>query len=106
MPPKKSVAASTVADEYVKLKPEEHILHRPDSYIGSIVPEKTMAWIWNEETSSMEKAEIDYNPGLLKIVDEILTNASDHVVRQKELADKGLERKVHLVKNIQVTVNR
>jgi len=102
MPPKKIVQA-----DYVKLEPAEHILLRPDSYIGSTSAERVSVWVWNAEAGQMQKSELDYNPGLLKIVDEMLTNASDHVLRQKELsvASDGTT-KVHVVKNINIVIDR
>jgi DNA topoisomerase-2 len=58
----------------------EHILLRPDSYIGSIEPEQEELWVFNSELEVFEKKPIRYVPGLYKIVDEILVNAADNKV--------------------------
>jgi DNA topoisomerase-2 len=58
----------------------EHILLRPDSYIGSIETEQQEVWVFNSELEVLEKKSIRYVPGLYKIVDEILVNAADNKV--------------------------
>lgn len=75
----------------------EHILKRPDSYIGSIELITASLWVYDEDTKRMvhrsvnsyafaNKAqagfrEVQYVPGFFKIVDEILVNAADNKVR-------------------------
>ena len=60
---------------YKKLTHVEHILKRPDSYVGSIVPEVESHWVLQEGTFELKP--ILVSPGLLKIFDEILVNALD-----------------------------
>lgn len=67
---------------YKKLTPREHILHRPDSYIGSREAHKEMRWVWSPVAGRMEWREVMFNPGLFKIFDELIVNALDHVTRQ------------------------
>ncbi len=50
----------------------EHILLRPDTYIGSVEPLTQETWIWDFEKDKMVKKEITFVPGLYKIFDEIL----------------------------------
>ena len=59
---------------YQKKSQLEHILLRPDTYIGSVEPLTQEMWIWNFETEKMIKKEITFVPGLYKIFDEILGN--------------------------------
>lgn len=103
MPPKK--AAGAAASDYKLLDAKEHVLLRPDSYIGSIASERQSLWTWSASEERMVKTEVDYNPGLLKIVDEIFTNASDHVLRQKA-ASVVAEKKIALVKTIKIDIDR
>jgi DNA topoisomerase II len=77
------------ATQYKKKTPIEHILDRPDSYIGSREAHQEHRWVWSEETRRMEWREVTYNPGLYKIFDELVVNALDHVVRQAEVADRA-----------------
>jgi DNA topoisomerase-2 len=57
---------------YQKKSQLEHILLRPDTYIGSVEVLKEEMWIWNAQTEKMVKKEISFVPGLYKIFDEIL----------------------------------
>lgn len=68
---------------YKKLQHREHVLHRPGMYIGSIVPELCDTWIY--DSNCMQRRTINYIPGLLKIIDEILVNAIDHCIRTRVL---------------------
>ena len=78
----------SVEDTYQKLSQLEHILLRPDTYIGST--ERTTAPLWVLATDvtddgrpreRMVLREVTYVPGLYKIFDEILVNAADHKQR-------------------------
>ena len=67
--------------KYGKLSQREHILLRPDTYVGS--NELTMEELWVYNGEKIEKKLIKYNPALLKIFDEALVNASDASVNDK-----------------------
>ena len=58
-----------------KLTHVEHILKRPDSYVGPVSRVAEPYWIY--ENDKFEKKTIMYSPALLKIFDEILVNAID-----------------------------
>jgi DNA topoisomerase-2 len=57
---------------YQKKSQLEHILLRPDTYIGSVEVLQQEMWIWDFENEKMIKKEISFVPGLYKIFDEIL----------------------------------
>ena len=61
--------------DYKKHTPLEHILARPDTYVGSIEPESERQWILG--STRMEMKQIVHVPGLYKIYDEVLVNAID-----------------------------
>ena len=84
----------TIEEQYQKLTQYEHILKRPDSYIGSIEFQKERLWVYNSETEKLEFREIKYVPGLFKIFDEILVNAADNYQNDKTM------------KYIKVTIDR
>lgn len=63
---------------YQKKTQLEHILLRPDTYVGSIEVQKDKLWVFNLEEDKLEYREINYVPGLYKIFDEILVNAADN----------------------------
>ncbi len=57
---------------YQKKTQLEHILLRPDTYVGSMERLEQEMWIWDFENEKMIKKEIKFVPGLFKIFDEIL----------------------------------
>ena len=60
---------------YEKLTHVEHILKRPDTYVGSLPPETGKYWV--RVGDRFELTELSVSPGLVKIFDEILVNAID-----------------------------
>jgi DNA topoisomerase-2 len=63
---------------YQKKSQLEHILLRPDAYIGSDEMQKDKLWVYNINEQKLEFREVNYVPGLYKIFDEILVNAADN----------------------------
>ena len=57
---------------YQKKTQLEHILLRPDTYIGSVEPIKQNMWVYDAEMAAIVSKEITFVPGLYKIFDEIL----------------------------------
>ncbi|MCJ1386739.1 DNA topoisomerase 2 [Xylographa soralifera] len=73
------------AEQYQKLTQLEHIIKRPDTYIGSVERSEKQMWVYNTEADSMEMREVSFVPGLYKIFDEILVNAADNKQRDKNM---------------------
>ena len=71
----------SATETYQKLTPRQHILTRPDTYIGSVEKTEQQMWVFNKETKLMEFRQITFVPGLYKIFDEILVNAADNKQR-------------------------
>ena len=71
-PVKKSKKRLSVERIYQKKTQLEHILLRPDAYIGSVEPTRQAMWVWNSEKACMVNKEVNFVPGLYKIFDEIL----------------------------------
>ncbi|XP_067824939.1 DNA topoisomerase 2-alpha isoform X2 [Heptranchias perlo] len=70
---------------YQKKTQLEHILLRPDSYIGSVEPVAQQLWVYDEEVG-LNCREVTFVPGLYKIFDEILVNAADNKQRDKSMS--------------------
>lgn len=70
----------TVADYITQLSQLEHILKRPDSYIGSVESVTQHIWTYDSDAKRMIQRDVKYVPGFFKIVDEILVNAADNKV--------------------------
>lgn len=73
------------SDKYQKITHIEHILLRPDTYIGSIEFQESEMWVYNSETEAMEYRKVNYVPGLYKIFDEVLVNAADNKQNDKNM---------------------
>lgn len=73
----------TIEETYQKKTPIEHILLRPDTYIGDVKIQKEMMWVYCSQTNKIIEKEINYSPGLYKIFDEIIVNAGDRVQEDK-----------------------
>lgn len=74
-----------VEEIYQKKTQLEHILLRPDTYIGSVEKQSQLMWIYDSSTESMHQKQISFVPGLFKIFDEILVNAADNKIRDPSM---------------------
>uniref|UniRef100_A0A8C9PI47 DNA topoisomerase 2 n=1 Tax=Spermophilus dauricus TaxID=99837 RepID=A0A8C9PI47_SPEDA len=70
---------------YQKKTQLEHILLRPDTYIGSVELVTQQMWVYDEDIG-MNYREITFVPGLYKIFDEILVNAADNKQRDPKMS--------------------
>ena len=110
MPPKASSksaggAAAEDLQKYQKMTDREHILKKPDTYIGTIEPTETMEYIMDAPAVApatngdaaataaapalLTRRSITYIPGLYKLFDEGMVNMRDHVVRQAQAVADG-----------------
>lgn len=83
----------TVEERYNKLEQREHILLRPDTFIGSVEEDTFELWVYDPETKKNVTRVCTIVPGLYKIYDEVIVNAKDHSMRDKTC------------KNIRITIN-
>jgi DNA topoisomerase-2 len=111
MPPKVSsksaasgasgASASEDLQKYQKMTDREHILKKPDTYIGTIEPAETTEYVMdtppavaaapvtNDAPALLTRRNITYIPGLYKLFDEGMVNMRDHVVRQAQAVADG-----------------
>jgi DNA topoisomerase-2 len=85
----------SLSQTYRKHTHREHILSLPDTYIGSIENASEEHYVVGDDC--FEAKQLDFNPGFYKLIDELLVNAHDHVVR---LRQKG---SANPVKNISIS---
>lgn len=76
----------TIEGTYQKKSQLEHILLRPDTYIGSVEFVHENMWVFDKDKEKMVQREIKYVPGLYKIFDEILVNAADNKQRDPDMS--------------------
>lgn len=84
--PKAGAKKKTATETYQKLTQLEHIIKRPDTYIGSVEKTDQQIWVYNKESKQMEYRNITYVPGFYKIFDEILVNAADNKQRDSSMS--------------------
>jgi DNA topoisomerase-2 len=78
-----------VEDIYQKKSQLEHILLRPDTYVGSI--EKQTQQVWVQEGTGVTFKQVTYTPALYKIFDEIIVNAIDNKVRPRSTSHTHIQ---------------
>jgi DNA topoisomerase-2 len=78
------VAPTQELAKYQKMSDKEHILKKPDTYIGSIEMTEAETFVYDSATSSIVSRTIHYIPGLYKLFDEGAVNSRDHFVRQEQ----------------------
>lgn len=69
---------------YRRLSPVEHVLARPEVYIGSTDPVPRKMWIpsrLKEDVWKVTAKQVQVVPGFAKIFDEIIVNAADNYQR-------------------------
>jgi len=76
-------SGKTIEQTYQKKTQLEHILLRPDTYIGSV--EKVSQAMFVVADGRIKQKNITFVPGLFKIFDEILVNASDNKQRDNTM---------------------
>lgn len=79
-----ATSKKTVEEIYQKKTQLEHILLRPDTYIGST--ERDTKTMFVHQNGRIVEREITYTPGLYKIYDEILVNAADNKQRDPNMS--------------------
>ena len=118
MSKKAKAAEGEIEKTYQKKTQLEHILLRPDTYIGTTEKITEKMWVIDEKSGKMVNKEITYVPGLYKIFDEILVNAVDNITRDLRMDTikvnitpkritifnngKGIPIKIHNTYNIYV----
>ena len=90
--PAYKMTSTDLSSKYQKMTDLEHILKKPDTYIGSIqLTECTEYTAVNQTdgTTGIGLATFTHIPALYKLVDEGLVNMRDHVIRQAQAIKDG-----------------
>jgi DNA topoisomerase-2 len=69
-------------------------LSLPDTYIGSIENAQEEHYVVGNEC--FESKNLDFNPGFYKLIDELLVNAHDHVVRLRQNNSKNPVKQINI----------
>ena len=86
--PASAAPPSSELAKYQKMSEKEHVLKKPDTYIGSVEITESEMFVFESSSSSEAPGivlrKIQYIPGLYKLFDEGAVNSRDHVVRQAQ----------------------
>jgi DNA topoisomerase II len=93
--------SKNIKDKYVKLDPIEHVLRRPNMYVGSIEEDEYTTWIFDDKLKKMKKIKLKYVPGFYKIYDELIVNVLDHMKRIQMSKSKTK----NIVKTIKINID-
>lgn len=89
---------------YKKMNPIEHIIKRPDMYVGNTKPEPTQKWTFDEESLKIVKKNINISNAFISIVEEIIVNAYDNFNRVKQLTKETNNKTLKKVSYIKINV--
>lgn len=78
-----------MSEKFKRYTQVEHILARPGMYLGDIKCVNSEAWKIEDE--KLVQTACNYNPGIYKLFDEIITNASDEVERNPNVKNIKVE---------------
>ena len=69
--------------KFQQLSQREHIIKKPNMYIGSLSTEEVKKYILDDNKFTLKK--ISYNPALFKIIDEAILEANQKNIHGKEV---------------------
>ena len=75
----------SVEEKYKQLSELDHIILRSGMYIGSVREELKTMFIYDIDDAKMIMSEMSYTPGLLKLIDEIISNIADEYRRKDNM---------------------
>jgi DNA topoisomerase-2 len=78
----------SIEQTYVKLSPIEHVLKKPGMYVGDLDFRSEKQFIYltdKKDQAHIVQTDINWSPGLYKIVDELIVNAYDQSIRDSTL---------------------
>lgn len=88
-----------IEEQYKSLSEIEHVRTRSGMYIGSTTSSTVESFIIDEQSGQFIKKEIEYTAGMLKLVDEILSNSVDE---HKRCLKRRSEASTRQKKNINI----
>lgn len=75
----------TVEEKYQQVSELDHVILRAGMYIGSVREELKNMFIYDIDDAKMVMTEISYTPGLLKLIDEVISNIADEFRRKDNM---------------------
>lgn len=85
----------SIEQKYKAMTDIQHVIFRPGMYIGSTKKELQSGFLYNINTKTMEHCEYTVVPGMLKIVDEIISNSCDEYRRKDNMGLTHLDVEIN-----------
>ncbi len=74
-----------IEEKYQQVSELDHVLLRNGMYIGSVREELKNMFVYDIDDAKMIMSEMSYTPGLLKLIDEIISNIADEYRRKDNM---------------------
>lgn len=75
---------NSIEKTYIKFSPIEHVLKKPGMYVGDLDFRNEKQLIYSND--KVIQKNINWSPGLYKIIDELIVNAYDQTLRDKTVS--------------------
>ena len=75
----------SIEEKYKSMSEIEHVLNRSGMWIGSVRSEEADMFLYDRDDKLMKMETINYVPGMLKLVDEVISNSCDEYRRKDNL---------------------
>ena len=95
----------SIEEKYKQLSEVGHVLHRPSMWIGPVKPEPAQLFLYSNDDAKMQLKEVEYTPGLLKLIGEVISNSCDEYRRKDNLGLNKIEVTVYKNGHIEVYDN-
>lgn len=79
---------AVISKRYKSLSALEHVVQRPDMYVGPTRPKRQEAWLPDIKTYKFTKQVFHFAPALGKIADEVIVNSFDNIHRPSSKKNK------------------
>jgi DNA topoisomerase-2 len=105
--PKLNKEDEMISALYKKMETISHILKRPQMYMGKMNETKEEMYVLSKDSLSIIKEEVSYVPAILKLFDEVISNALDQYIRiNNYIIDQDRIRKGEIPSNIKIDMNK
>ena len=77
--------SKSIEEKYQQVSELDHVILRAGMYIGSVREELKNMFVYDIDDAKMVMSEISYTPGLLKLIDEVISNIADEFRRKDNM---------------------